>query len=526
MTLAAEKVDAVIVGSGAAGSAMAARLAAGGKQVVILEAGPDRHAQDLVSSAIWARRLKWSGAPVIEEGENPVGHVFNAGFGLGGSAMHQYAVWPRLHPEDFQLRSRYDRATDWPLTYSDLQPYYDQVQSEAGIAGDAEQEIWRPPGDPYPMPPVPLFAQGEIIARGFERMGMHTAPLPLAVTTRSYRDRPPCLWDGWCDAGCPIGALANPLTIHLPIARAHGAAVLTDATVSRILTTDNGGFASGVEYFNRNGDSFRLMADVVVLAAFTIQNPRLLLASATPRHPSGLGNSSGKLGAGVMTHPAASVYGLFDERTDCHRGASGGQLLNQGGYDKLTHAKTGAFGSYQWMIAQAVKPSDLLGIAMSRPELFGPDLHTFMHSAAHHFATMTAVLEDLPVTENRITLAERRDRFGIPLARVTHTTHTQSRALWQAVQAEGQAIFKAAGAHEVWAGPQAPMHIMGGTFMGQEPANSVCNEYGQTHDISNLVIAGAGLFPTSGGVNPTFTILALAARSSEYLLDHWNAIIQ
>ncbi len=168
MSLPAEKVDAVVVGSGAAGSAIAAKLAVGGKKVVILEAGPDRDNQSLISSAIWARRLKWSGAPVIEEGENPIGHAFNAGYGVGGSAMHHYAVWPRLHGEDFKVRSLYDRARDWPISYDDLRPYYDQVQHESGIAGDAEQEIWRPPGEPYPMPPVPLFAQGQIIARGFE----------------------------------------------------------------------------------------------------------------------------------------------------------------------------------------------------------------------------------------------------------------------------------------------------------------------------------------------------------------------
>ena len=161
MSIPEEKVDVVVVGSGAAGSAMAAKLAAGGKQVVILEAGPDRGNDDLISSAIWARRLKWGGEAVIEEGENPVGHVFNAGYGVGGSAMHHYAVWPRFHEEDFDSASRYGEGIDWPIRYDDLRPYYDAVQEECGIAGDAEQEVWRPSGAPYPMPPVPLFAQGQ-----------------------------------------------------------------------------------------------------------------------------------------------------------------------------------------------------------------------------------------------------------------------------------------------------------------------------------------------------------------------------
>ncbi len=526
MTLPTEKVDAVVVGSGAAGSAMAARLAVGGKKVVILEAGPNRDNQSLISSAIWARRLKWSGEPVIEDGENRVGYVFNAGYGVGGSAMHHYAVWPRLHSEDFQLRTKYDQALDWPLRYDDLQPYYDQVQHESGIAGDAEQEIWRPPGEPYPMPPVPRFAQGEIIARGFEKQGMNIAPLPLAVTTSNYNGRAVCIWDGWCDAGCPIGALANPLTTDLPIATRHGAVLQANATVSRVLTNGTGEYVTGVEFINESGETAKLMADLVVLAAFTIQNPRLLLASATDRHPSGLANSSGQVGNLVMSHSAALVYGLFDEKTDCHMGAFGGQLLNQDGYSKITHAQAGAFGSYQWMIAQAVKPNDLLGIATSRPDLFGNDLHAFMKNAAHGFASMTAVIEDLPLAENAVTLSDQTDRSGVPLARVTHTTHAKSTALWQAALVEGQAIFEAAGAREVWTGPQASMHIMGGTIMGDDSANSVCNNYGQTHDISNLLIAGAGLFPTSGGVNPTFTIHALAARASEHLLKHWNSIIQ
>ncbi len=519
-----KKFDAVIVGSGAAGSAMAARLAAGGKRVAILEAGPARTNADLISSGIWARRLKWSGEPVEEAGANPVGHVFNAGYGTGGGAMHHYAVWPRLHAEDFRMRSDHDRGLDWPIEYAELAPYYDRVQRESGVSGDAAQEIWRPPGEPYPMKPVPLFTQGEILARGFAAQGMRTAPLPLAVTSESYRGRPACLWDGWCDAGCPIGALANPLTVDLPKALAADAVLENDATVTRVLTDERGERATGVEFARPTGERQTVHADLVVLAAFAVQNPRLLLASATDRHPAGLANSSGRVGHYVMTHPAGLIYGLFDEETRCWEGAFGGQRVNQDGYAKTTHAAAGAFGSYQWMIAQAVKPNDLLGIGTTRPDLFGPDLHAFMRRAARGFASMTAVVEDLPVADNAVSLSDKRDRFGEPLARVTHTTAPESKALWLAVLGEGKAVFDAAGAKEVWTGPQGAMHIMGGTIMGDNPKASVVNSYGQTHDLANLVIAGPGLFPTSGGVNPTFTIHALVARAAEHLLDHWGAL--
>lgn len=513
-----DKVDAVIVGAGAMGAAMAARLAEAGKRVVIVEAGADRNAGDMVSSTLYARRLKWSGAPVLEEGANPVGHVFNTGFGVGGSAIHHYAVWPRLHEEDFDMRSRYGRGLDWPLTYADLAPYYDFIQAECGVSGDADREVWRPSGAPYPMPPVPVFGQGKAIARGFEKLGKRVAPLPLAVTSVPYRGRPACLWDGWCDSGCPIGALANPLTIHLPRALQAGAQLFSNTAATKVLTNAAGTRTTGIEVVTSDQQRHAITADQVILAAFAIENPRLLLASANERHPQGLGNAGGMVGRYVMVHSAGLVYGLFDEDTQCYMGAFGGQLVNQDSYPKLTHQQQGGFGSYQWMIAQAVKPNDLLGIAATRPELHGQALHDFMKRAARGFAGMQAVCETLPQAENRVTLTDQKDSNGVPLARVVHNTHAASNALWRASLAEGRAVMEAAGASEVWTGPQAVMHIMGGTVMGRSTQDSVTNQYGQVHGLENLFITGPGLFPTGGGVNPTFTAHALAARTAEFIL--------
>ena len=129
---AEESFDVLVVGAGAAGSVIAAQSARAGKRVLILEAGPARQLSDLTSSQIWARRLKWSGGEVEEDGNLRIGHGFNAGWGSGGSAMHHYAVWPRLHENDFKLRSQYGKGLDWPIEYRDLRPYYDRVQSEVG----------------------------------------------------------------------------------------------------------------------------------------------------------------------------------------------------------------------------------------------------------------------------------------------------------------------------------------------------------------------------------------------------------
>jgi choline dehydrogenase-like flavoprotein len=507
--------DLLVVGSGPAGSVVAAEAARAGTRVLILEAGPARELSDLVSSQIWARRLKWSGAAVEEEGNLRVGHSFNCGWGTGGSAMHHYGVWPRLHENDFKTKTQYGRGIDWPLEYKDLQPYYDKVQSDVGLSGDAEAEKWRPPGEKYPMPPIPVFTQGRAIEKGFNALGMSAAPIPLAINSVPYRGRKACIHDGWCDAGCPIGALANPLVTYLDWARQAGAELRNQAMVTRVIHDTSGRTVTGVEYHDAQGNQHRVHGKAVVLAAFCVQNARLLLASASAEHPDGLSNSNDLVGRFLMTHPANAVYGLFPQETHPHQGPFGGQLISHDHYEKKLKGK--AYGSYQWLIANALKPNDLLGIANTRPDIYGSALHDFMREAATNMGNITFVGEDLPLAGNRVKLSGKRDAYGMPLAKATHNITAPTEALCEAAVAEGLAIFKAAGVAEPWAGPRFGMHILGGTVMGEEPGTSVTDTYGRCHELDNLYIAGSGLFPTSGAVNPTFTIHALTLRSAEHI---------
>lgn len=517
-----EKVDVVIVGTGAASSVYAARLAEAGKSVLMLEKGTARKLTDLYSSQTWARRLKWATPHVMEESKDSIWPNFNAGHGYGGAAIHHYGVWPRYHPEDMKEHSLYGQGLDWPFEYDALRPWYDKVQSDVGMAGDAEKEIWRPAGDPYPLPPVLVSNHGKTLAKGFEAMGMHTSPIPMAILTQPYKGRDACVWDGWCDAGCPTGALANPLVVYIPRALKAGAKMKSDCQVTRVLTDKKGERATGVEYFDSEGNRHEQHADVVVLGAFTIENPRILLNSATSIHENGLGNSSGMVGKYIMSHPAVTAFGMFDHEMQNYLGTTGGQLLNQDRFQK----DKGAFGSQQWEIALALKPNDLLGIAMSRADLFGDDLHKFMLEASHSMSSMVAVIEDLPRAENRIELSDKKDKFGFPLALAKHTWHEETRKLFHETAKEGLEIVKAAGAKEAWHSPPGGQHIMGGTIMGSDPATSVTNENAQCHDIPNLVLGGGGTFPTSSCVNSTYTIHAMAMKSSQYLTEHWGTIVK
>jgi len=279
-----------------------------------------------------------------------------------------------------------------------------------------------------------------------------------------------------------------------------------------------------VEYYDGRGRKVIQQAELVILSAFTIQNPRILLHSSNAKHPQGLANSSGLVGKYLMTHPSGSVYGIFKEDTQNWLGVNGGQLLSQENYAKNRAENYGR--SSQWLIAQALKPNDLLGIANSRPDLFGNDLHKFIQKASKYLGTMTFVGETLPAKENQITLSATRDRLGVPVAKVTFGFAAEELKLFEAGMKEGKEIFQSAATEEVWAGggPNG-MHILGGTIMGKIPQHSVTNSYGQTHDLPNLFVAGPGLFPTSGAVNPTFTIHALALRSAKYIQQNWSSII-
>jgi choline dehydrogenase-like flavoprotein len=249
-----------------------------------------------------------------------------------------------------------------------------------------------------------------------------------------------------------------------------------------------------------------LHANLVIGAASPIGNSELLLRSTAARRPRGLGNHSGLVGRYMMTHAALVVYGMFREHTAPYRGISGAQLIGQDDY------RHGEQAGYQWLIAPAMKPNDVLGVGDSRPGVAGHALTEFMRRGMHHLASMLAMAEDIPLTANRLTLAA-----GRPVV-----THRQSGKTLRAVarlREQGLAVMRAAGARDAWSGPVGSAHIMGGTVMGESPARSVTDPFGRVHDIENLYLVGASVFPTGGAVNPTFTLHATTLRTVTHIID-------
>jgi choline dehydrogenase-like flavoprotein len=520
-----EKVDVAIVGAGASGSVFAAVLAKAGKKVAMLESGPDWQLSDLISSDFWGRRLKTAGAPFLLEGKNPFGYGFQSGWGVGGAALHYFANFPRLLPNDFKIKSEHNRALDWPISYQDVAPYYDKAARDLGVSGDAKaEEIWRPAGEPYPMPPMKTFRHGEIWLKGFEAAGIRMVPASVAMNSTEYKGRPACIYDGWCHVGCPTGALANPQVTYLADARKAGAEVRARSTVTRVLTNAQGTRVSGVEYYDEKKQRQVQEANVVVLAAWSSQNPRIMLNSATDKHPNGLANASGLLGKYMMCHFSSGTSAIFDEDVQNYLGTTGSQFMSYERYGKNAHKS--AFGSTFIVAGSALKTSDLQGFANTRVDLFGADLHAFMKRAARGLTRIGAFGEELPNLENRIELASDKDEFGMPLGRIVHSFDQDAVGLWNANFEEGLKIARATGAKEVWSarGNQPTIHLMGGTIMGTAAGDSVVNSYGQTHEIANIYVAGPGIFPTGGASNPTYTIFALSLRGAEQLAANWSTV--
>ena len=509
-------VDVVIVGAGAVGGVLAALLAEAGKTVRVLEGGPERKLSELYSSQLWGRRLYWTD-PAVEDVNRNVHFTASAGAGIGGTALHQSGLWPRFQIEDFKRHSLHGKGYDWPIDYAELRPYYDRVQADVGLSGDADAEVWRPPGAPYPLPPLHVFRQGEVLAEGFAKLDMAVSPAPLSILSRPYKGRPACSHDGWCLVGCPTGALANPLVTYIPRARQAGAQFDAGRYVTRVRTDGNGRRAIGVEYANVAGELRVQPAASVMLAAFTVENVRVLLNSATHEHPNGLANSSGLLGRYVMTHSATNVYGLFKEDLQSYLGVSTGNLYSQDRLPKYRH-NAGIDGSRHWHIAPTMKPGDLLGVMMTRPDLFGDELEKFLKRAARSLSVLIGACENVPLIDNRIELSDKHDERGMRRARVIYQPSAEGRRLTQQVQEEGLAVTRAAGADEAWLGQTVSHHLLGGTRMGDNPRESVANSYGQTHDIDNLFVVGPNLFPTISHAGPTFTLHALAMRTAAYLL--------
>ena len=528
--MATEPADVLIVGAGASGGVVARRLSEAGFRVVCLEQGDWHDRSEYRGPELdWelTARKQWSASPNIrglpedypvDDTEAAVSPLMFAG--VGGSMILFAGAWPRMLPSDFRVRSLDGIADDWPLTYDELRPYYERSDRHFGVSGMGGDPAYPPGGEDPPLPPLPLGAGGLKVARAHARLGWHWWPEPNSILSVPYDGRHPCVQRGTCQQGCNEGAKASTDLTHWPRAIALGAKLVTGARVRR-LETNGAGLVTGATWLDRDGGEHFEPARVVVLAANAIGTPRLLLLSTSPAYRDGLANSSGLVGRRLMMHPFANVAGLFDEDLESWQGQFGCSIESFEFYE--TDERRGFVRGAKWGLAPTGGPVNAALPSRAGTQVWGPDHHLHVRSHLGRGANWGLFSEDLPDEANRVTLSgTATDSSGIAAPKVHYTISDNSRRLLDFHIARASESLLEAGAHTIEVDRlmrYSGWHLLGTARMGDDPATSVVDRWNKAHDVPNLYVVDGSCFVTSGGVNPTSTICALALRAADHIVE-------
>ncbi len=501
-----EPVDFAIVGTGAGGGTLACRLAEKGFSVVAFDAGPFfRPLEDFASDETEQAKLYWTDERIID-GANPLqmgGN--NSGRAVGGSTVHFAMVSLRFRPEHFKSRSLLGYGADWPVDWREMWDYYAKVERALSISGPITYP-WGPKRPAYPYRPHPLNACAEAMAWGCEAMGIRWSPMPLATVSAPRGESPPCVQRGFCRFGCSTNAKQSALVVWIPRALQAGAEVRDLAMVGRV-EVDRAGRATGVHY-RREGEWRFQRAKNVVVAGYAIETPRLLLNSACPQFPNGLANSSGLVGKNLMTQCNQGVWGTMEEAR-WNKGPPNLAVCEHWNYED----KKDFFGGYCFM-SQGPMPIEWVNVLTGAKGLWGEGLPLQMRDYNHQVG-LKVVGEMLPDENNRVTLADELDQHGLPIARVTYSWTDNDKALIEHSMQQMELCLEAAGARSIFRQDDDSNHLYGTARMGNDAGTSVVNGDGRAWDIPNLWVCDGSLFPTSGGVNPSLTIQALALRAAD-----------
>ena len=525
-----ETPDFVVVGSGAAGGVMARELSQAGFTVLVFEQGPRLGPADFEHDELkyfflngitvdpkispQTFRTQTDAAAKESRGIPPALYARL----VGGSSNHFTANFWRFHEIDFNERSVLGSIpgtgfADWPITYQELEPYYTKVEWEVGVSGLAHASPFDPPRTKgYPMPPLPVKSSGVLLERGARKLGLHPFPAPMAITSQPYRGRAACVSCGFCMGfGCEAQAKSSSLYTMIPEAETTGRCEVRPQSYVFNVATDAKGRATGVHYFDADKREHFQKARAVILSANGAETARLLLNSKSERFAQGLANSSGLVGKYLMFNQGADAHAVFEHELNEYKSVQVTRVLHDF-YD--ADPKRGFYGGGG--IDGRINPQPAVWAMTDGGDLprWGADLKARIEAfprsmvAAGHSTS-------LPVETNSISIDPAvKDAWGIPAMRVTYKDHPDDMAFARFLQDRQVEIMQAAGALKVWRAEVEEnkwgVHLLGTARMGNDPERSVVNAWGRCHDVKNLFIVDGSVWVTSGGVNPTSTIQAVA----------------
>ncbi len=563
--MAIEKADVVIVGMGAVGGIMAAELGKAGLKVIGLERGPRLKTADFTLDELRYFQRKdlrpnFKTQPVTwrPNANTPAIKLPQLDYGnqAGGGTVHYGAVSWRLHEDDFRARShtidRYGASAipqdstlaDWPVSYAELEPFYDHTEYDIGVSGkagnlqgkkiDGGNVFEAPRQREYPLPALTKDQPSVLFEEGAKKLGYHPFSSPHAILSQPYKGRPACTYCTYCQAfGCYIGAKSSILVTKLPDADATGnVTVRTGAMCYRV--NSDGARATGVSYYGPDGSDNTVEADIVILGTFIYDNTRLLLLSKTEKFPNGLANSSGQVGKHMMSHMMPNVFVGFDDRhVNTYMGPSAQKYtVDDFNADNFDHGGLGFIRGSQISVGTPNLEGGPISFTTATPPpgtpRWGAAYRDYMAKYFTRFAVMVAQTENLAYADHAIDLDPNvRDAWGLPAPRLTYDWRRPNElARVEFMMKKMEEIGHAMGGNTVWRGQLSPgmpgAHHEGGTRMGSDPGSSVVNKYGQSWDVSNLFVIGSSTFPSMSGFNPTLTIEALAFFSADAIVNRYR----
>ncbi|MDE0624497.1 MAG: GMC family oxidoreductase [Bryobacterales bacterium] len=537
--MAADDHDVVIVGSGASGGMAAWNLTRKGAKVLMLEAGERFERADFWSHVKpWEereRRRRGERSPGFETlplRESPYETLAGQHFllrrvwGVGGKTN----IWGRVSLRYGDLNFK-EPAVDgwgipWPVSYSEIAPYYDNVEKLIGVCGGADDSKFLP-GSRHHLPP-PNLRCGEVLLRqGAEKAGYTVVNGRRAVLTAEHRGRAKCHYCGACGKGCDIGAFFNSRDYLLEDAFATGKLELRENAIVSHVLTDEDGAASGVRYFDRlSGAERTVAAKRVIVAASAVDSTRILLNSKSSAHPNGIGNGSDVIGRYLCEQFRFHVYAfapqLYGRPATNDDGISGGHIYIprfESPEEKRDYMR--GFGIQLWGIgcgsnAQFAK----------RMSGFGLDFKRDVRKSYPALVQMHPYGEVLPYRHNRIAVdGTPPDRFGVPTIRIEYKLGENERKMLPRMYDVVEEILNSMRAEPL---PYrrgdldelgAAIHEHGTCRMGEDPKRSALNAYMQMHEVPNVFVVDGSAFPTPTEKNPTLSILAFAWRATDYMAE-------
>ncbi|MDA1044868.1 MAG: GMC family oxidoreductase [Verrucomicrobia bacterium] len=541
--------DAIIIGAGAGGGTTACVLAEAGKRVLLIEGGPLYDVGTLSTDHLRNHRMsRYGHSTGPEVVGNPrvvtdrlgrrreVGpldgawqnNAMNVG---GGTRVYGAQAW-RFLPEDFRMATEYgvpegSSLADWPLTYTDLAPYYERAERELGVSGQRDGNVHAAPrATDFPMPPLPDSAEAETLRQGAEHLGISTGAVPLLINSMRYNQRAACVGCGACVGfECPSNSKTGSHNSVIPRALATGRCDLVVNTRAARILIDADGRATGVVLKTRNDNrqlrERTIRAPIVVSSAGAIESARLLLNSATAQFPDGLGNGHDHVGRHLQGHVYSGCQALLPNAVVGYRGP-GVRIATTA----WNHGNPGIIGG--GMLANEFVLLPVIAwhwhLPPDRPR-WGHANKSFMRYDLSRMIQIKGPTHEIPNPNSRVTVDKRvTDDLGIPVACLSGQVHAESLRTGQFMAERAADWARACGAVDVWtSAPTEPylsagQHQAGTCRMGHDPKNSVCDPFGQVHGHPGLYVIDGSLHVTNGGFNPVLTIFALAYRCAASIL--------